>query len=330
MEFRTIADMEATVRRMLPRVPRDVDVVVGIPRSGMIPASMFALYLNRPMTDLEGMLSGRLIRSGRRPVPGGDAAALANATRLLIVDDCVGNGTQLAAVQERLANENLKPQLTYAAVFTTEKGTGMLDLWGEELGWPQCFQWNVFQHPDYLGRAQVDMDGVLCVNPTEYQDDNGPRYAEFLDQAAPLFVPTPKIGAIVTSRSEAVRPQTEAWLAKHGITYDELVMLPEDKATPARRPAEGLNLKVESYRNSDALLFIESEWTGSVEIANRTGRPVLCTDAQRMALPGSTAAAVAKLRRSPRQIARRLKRRLLDRPSPSPSASGSVATPSAS
>jgi uncharacterized HAD superfamily protein len=318
MDFRTFSDMERAIRGMLPRVPRDTDVVVGIPRSGMPPAAMLALYLNRPMTDLEGFLEGRLIRSGNRPVaggkapgaPGGDAELIRNARRVLIVDDCVGNGTQLRKIRDRLDAMDLPQHLTYTAVFTTAKGLDLLDLWSEEIGWPMCFQWNVMQHPDYLGRACLDMDGVLCINPTDHQDDDGPLYKKFLKEAGPLFVPTYKLGAIVTSRSEAVRPETEAWLDRHGITYDQLVMT--DPVPPPRpqRFEHGVKHKVDFYRDSDAILFIESDRPVSVEIANRTGRPVYCVDTQEMLLPGAKAAAVAKLRRSPRKVFREVKKRV--------------------
>ena len=326
MNFRTLADIEPALRRMLPDVPRDVDVVVGIPRSGMLVACPLALYLNRPVTDLEGFLNGRLIRSGKRPVlmPGGasseaepavdDAGFLAACRRALVVDDCVGNGTQLRAVQARLreveASGGLPCPVTYAAPFTTAAGKPLLDLYGEEIDWPMCFQWNLMQHPDYLGRACLDMDGVLCVNPTLDQDDDGPRYDAFLDNAPPLFTPTVEVGAIVTSRPEFKRPQTEAWLERHGIRYRALLMLPGDGFVPrSERHEAGLKHKVEAYKRLDSLLFIESDLPIAVEIANRSGRPVFSVDVQEMVQPGRTLTRVFR-RRTPRQVYRAVRRRV--------------------
>ena len=326
MNFRTLADIEPALRRLLPAVPRDVDVVVGIPRSGMLVACPLALYLNKPVTDLEGFLDGRLIRSGRRPVlmPGGaaaeaepaadDAAYLSACRRALIVDDCVGNGTQLRAVQARLgdiqARGGLPCPVTYAAAFTTPDGAELLDLHGEVVGWPQCFQWNIMQHPDYLSRSCLDMDGVLCVNPTRDQDDDGPRYDAFLEQASPLFTPTVELGAIVTSRPEFKRPQTQAWLERHGIRCRELLMLPGERFLPrAQRHEAGIRHKVDAYRRLDSLLFIESDLPIAVEIANRSGRPVLAVDAQELVMPGRTARAVLA-RRTPRQLLRAARRRV--------------------
>ena len=35
---------------------KNVDLVVGIPRSGMLPANLIAMYLNKPFTDINSFL----------------------------------------------------------------------------------------------------------------------------------------------------------------------------------------------------------------------------------------------------------------------------------
>jgi hypothetical protein len=58
----------------LCRLPRNLEVIVGAPRSGMLVANLLALHLNLPMTDIEGLLGSRLItarhgQAGEIPPP---------------------------------------------------------------------------------------------------------------------------------------------------------------------------------------------------------------------------------------------------------------------
>lgn len=50
MNYRSISDLNQIILKRLYIIPRDIDLVVGIPRSGMFPANLLALYLNRPVT----------------------------------------------------------------------------------------------------------------------------------------------------------------------------------------------------------------------------------------------------------------------------------------
>ena len=67
-EYRSISDMNNIILRNLHIFPHDIDLVVGIPRSGMMPANLIALYLNKPYTDIDSFISGRILGAGRREV----------------------------------------------------------------------------------------------------------------------------------------------------------------------------------------------------------------------------------------------------------------------
>ena len=47
MNYRNIADLNNTILQRLHIIPRDFDLIVGVPRSGMLPANLLALYLNK-------------------------------------------------------------------------------------------------------------------------------------------------------------------------------------------------------------------------------------------------------------------------------------------
>jgi orotate phosphoribosyltransferase-like protein len=57
MNFRSIADLSAAISTNLNKVPRDVDVIVGIPRSGVHAASIISLGLKLPLTNIDGLIN---------------------------------------------------------------------------------------------------------------------------------------------------------------------------------------------------------------------------------------------------------------------------------
>ena len=60
MNFRTFGDLNRTIFSHIHTLPKDIDVVAGIPRSGLLAANIIALYLNLPLTDIDSLSEGRL------------------------------------------------------------------------------------------------------------------------------------------------------------------------------------------------------------------------------------------------------------------------------
>ena len=127
----------------------------------------------------------------------------------------------------------------------------------------------------------LDIDGVLCENPTPEENDDGEKYIEFLRNARPKYVPTKKIGYLITSRLEKYRAETEYWLKKHGVEYDQLIMCPYQTAEERRRRGNHAIIKAIVYSQlPGTVLFVESERWQAIEIARRTFKPVFCTENQ--------------------------------------------------
>jgi len=307
MNFRSVADLNDAVVRGLYRLPGDIDLVVGIPRSGMLAANLIALHLNLPLTDLDGYLSGRVMRSGQR---GRDGVTGRHA---LVVDDSALSGATMQASRARIDEASPSGRVTMTAVYIAPEARAAVDHAFEEIVGPRVFEWNLM-HGGMIGRSCVDIDGVLCVDPTAQENDDGPRYRRFLEEVPPLLVPTTPVGRLVTCRLEKYRDLTEQWLARHGVQYGELHMM--DLPTKAARLASGSHgsYKAKIYASTDTLLFIESSERQALEIARLSGRPVLCVDSRRMVYPSLTAHAPEIIRHLPsftRTLARRLRRHLL-------------------
>ena len=276
--YRSIADLDATIRRNLFKIPSDVDLVVGIPRSGMLAASMLALHRNLPLVDLEGYLTGRNPGHGLRALGAPDGSA---GKRALILDDSVNSGTQMREVKRQVAAAGLGQETLYAAVYVKPSRIGEVDICFEELEAPRCFEWNIM-HSGIMKDSCIDFDGILCRDPSAAENDDGPRYIEFLRTAEPLCLPSVPVGWIVTSRLEKYRDLTLGWLEKHGVTFGELVML--DLPTKADRMALNAHapFKAEVYQRAGARMFVESSRRQAAEIAALTERPVYCLETATM------------------------------------------------
>ena len=286
MEFKSYADLEADVVRLLPRLPRDLDLIVAIPRSGMVPATMIALHLNLPLTDLTGLYEHRLIASGHRslrsPLGGVDQKPL----NVLIVDDSVGTGAQLREIRAQLAASALPHRIEVAVIYATPSGKPLVDYYAETVPMLRhFFAWNVMHH-NAIATWCVDIDGVLCRDCTPAEDDDGDHYARFLDTVEPLFIPTGKVGWLVTGRLEKHRAATENWLHRHGVVYDHLEMFPAQTVKQRQAMGGGGPYKGAFYKRVDAGLFIESNQHEAQTIANIAAKPVLCLDTRTMFKPG--------------------------------------------
>lgn len=292
MEFRSVADLNRDIADWADRLPDDIDVVVGIPRSGLLAASMLALRLHVPLGDLDGVLDGRLLGGGRRMSEAcgegsvSHEAILAKARKILVVDDSVHSGRSMREAQAKVVGHPLADKLLWGAVYAAWPGDSHpVDLTHSVVRMPRAFEWNVLHHPR-LPDACMDIDGVLCRDPGDDENDDGDAYCTFLRDVPARLVPGAEVGWLVTSRLERYREHTEAWLASKGIRYRHLLMHPAETAQERRREGSHAQYKAEAYLRTDAWLFIESDVRQAVTIAERTKRPVYCTDVSTMVYPG--------------------------------------------
>lgn len=276
MFFRSINDMNMTILRNLTMIPQDIDLVVGIPRSGLLAANMLALYLNKPITDLDGLIEGRMLSKGKRVVSNFDDNVIGSAKKILIFDDCISRGTEMNKAKKRIEEAGFSDRVIYGCVFSFPENPHLADIVMEIIPRPMCFQWSCMYTPE-LSLACVDIDGILCLDCPKEQDDDGEGYLEFLENATPLFLPTYEVRWLVTSRLEKYREQTEKWLAKHNIPYKELIMLDVDSQAERMEDGTHWKFKADFYKSQkDAWMFFESDPYSASEISKATGKPVLC------------------------------------------------------
>jgi hypothetical protein len=256
---RTIADMNSTIIRRMTQIP-EVDMIVGIPRSGILAASMLSLHQQKPMMDLPTF---------REKKP--------SVKRILLLDDSYNMGHAMDAAVQSIKKTHPKVTILKSAIFVAPHRERQLDFAFEVTSMPRVFPWNLWRSVN-LRKTIVDMDGVLCRNPTKAENANEDLYQRFLETAESLFTPLRPVRAIVTCRLEKYREITEEWLRIRQIRYGHLVMV--DLPTPAARRAWGKHghWKAAQYTRLKGELFVES-CPKQAAIISRAG-PVFCTESQ--------------------------------------------------
>lgn len=282
MHYKDVEDLNVDTYRLAQQLSPEIDLVVGIPRSGLLAANLLCLYLDVPMTDVDGLCEGTVFDTGERTA---HDASFEDLESVLVLDDSVLSGSQMTETRTRLGDHEFPFDLEYAAVYISPTGHQYVDHWGTVVPRPRVFEWNLLHHP-VLQTACVDIDGVLCRDPTPEENDDGPRYREFLRDVDPKIVPNQPIDCLVTCRLEKYRAETEAWLAQHGVEYDSLVMMDlPDKETRQQR-GEHAQYKAAVYESTGNSLFIESDPQQAREICRRTGKPTVCYESKEFVRPG--------------------------------------------
>lgn len=273
MNYRSISDLNNTILKKIYTLPRDIDLIVGVPRSGMLPANLLALYLNLPYTDIHSFINGFIYDSGARK-KFFDASEF---KKILVVDDSLASGSAMKEARKNLTHLKTKFEIRFCVVYSTPENSELADYAFEVVATPRYFQWNIFNHTT-LKKACFDIDGVLCKDPTKKENDDGEKYRSFLLNVAPLYIPGCAIGTIVTSRLEKYRKETEAWLASNNVKYDKLVMLDLPNMKARQRANNHASHKSEEYKSTGYDLFVESDLSQAIEINRKTKKPVFCTE----------------------------------------------------
>lgn len=210
MHYRSVATLNNQIVKWTVDLPRDLEVIVGVPRSGLLVANLLALHLNLPLTDVEGLLRGQVFEGGARLKRKLGKEPLAEARRVLVVDDSVHSGKQLKLVRARIGAAKLPHQIRYAAAYVKPGAEQHVDFFAELVPLPRCFEWNLMHYRELLSMSCIDIDGVLCRVPRENETHGGPDYERCIDFAEPLSLPTEPVGWLVTCRHEKYRRATEA------------------------------------------------------------------------------------------------------------------------
>lgn len=273
MLVRTLHDIDVLIAENLHRI-REIpfDVIVHLPRSGTIPAAILSTYISKPLASVSEYLSNQI--NTRK-------CDIESSNRILLVDDSIRTGKQMTDAILEIQRRKSDTVISTLSVFSTKTDRRFQPTMflSEHDDVDYIYPWFMWK-TKRIAKCAVDMDGVLCRDCRPDEDDDGEKYLKFLETAEPKFLTKYKIGAIITSRLEKYRPQTEEWLARHGITYGDLVM-GEWRSKEERRGKQAV-YKAYEYAISGMKLYIESSAVEAPIIAQRSNNPVWCIDTMRL------------------------------------------------
>ena len=113
MNYASYDDLAGVIRTNLWKIPSDVDLIVGVPRSGMIAALMMAEYLNKRCTDLMAFIDGHALYGGVR----GMNCREGKKGKVLILEDTVNLGFSMDAVRALVERVKDKYEIIDGTVF---------------------------------------------------------------------------------------------------------------------------------------------------------------------------------------------------------------------
>ncbi len=264
MNFITYNQLYQDVLLMLPKIS-DIHAVIGIPRSGMFPASIIAteLHIKLGILGCDKFFSGSRVEKYKNNT---------KSKKVLIIDDSVNSGRSIkGAALEGGAYDGF--DLLFGAVYVRPGADDLVDVFSRQLDVPRIFEWNLF-NSSKMSCSILDMDGVLCLDPP-MRDDDGLAYQDYIANAPIFHKPSVKINTICTNRIERWRGITEAWLQKSDIQFDRLVMSQHDTAEKRRLANDKVAYKASVYINSMCDFFVESCTEQAIGIARCTNKPVL-------------------------------------------------------
>lgn len=269
MIFISYAQLVKDIVAWSEELPRDLDVIVGVPRSGMVPAAVLALHRNVRLTSVDDLRDGRVFLGGFRDQH-------RKLKKGLVLDDSILTGKSIFRAGDALKGvKGIK--LFYGGVYLKPGAESTAYLHCRKVQTPRIFEWN-WLHSCWITKACMDIDGVLCRDPTKEENDDGLRYRKFLHTVAPRHIPTVEVHTLVTSRLEKYRMDTVKWLQRHGVLFKNLIMHPAATKKERQKAGDHAKRKAIVYRQSGYPLFIESSTKQAQAIAQFTGKPVLCTD----------------------------------------------------
>lgn len=266
--------------------------IIGIPRSGMLPATIIAEALHLGLCSFYEFFDNNgddkvFNRHGQRPV-----SHKTTGTYLVIEDSCCRGsmGNYIKNLKEAFPEKTFiscavyidgpcnlyEPDICFvdlrksiSANYDQTKEATVLYFYNIMDGW-----WNF--------KFLYDIDGVICKNPPT--DTDTEAYEAYLNNPVPLHIPispTKNPLSFCTYRLEKYRKQTEAFLIAQNIPVKTLYMFNAETISQRNKVSSG-TYKGYIYKNSDYVLFIESNDYEAQEICRVSGKPVYCTETGRM------------------------------------------------
>jgi orotate phosphoribosyltransferase len=244
MNFKSLKNLVDDVKAWSEQIDFDYNYIIGVPSSGMLAAHLLSVYTGKPKT------------------------VLGDENKTLIVDDSLMSGKTMRWWKDKF------PKSKAGTVYVKPGKESLVDTFYQTLAPPRIFEWNLFKSR-HLQNTMMDIDGILCRDPTKAECDYGEKMRNFYLSVRPRIIPSRHVGWLVTCRLQDYWHETREWLMRNNIQATQVIM------RQSRSQGHG-EFKAKVYKNSKSILFIESNLKQAKVIAKLSGKPVLCYETMTM------------------------------------------------
>jgi len=267
LSFVTVDELVIWTTEWLKSFEENYDIIIGVPRSGLLVANMIALKLGKPLTTPDLLIKDCYWKSELIPQKN-------KYKKVLLVDDSITTGKAMEKSLRILSQSQKCIHITKAALIATNESKSLVDLYYKIIPHPRLFEWNLLHASK--GILASDMDGVICENCPPGVDSNEELYIEWIKNAKQYLIPTFEIDIIVSNRLEKYRADTEEWLAKHGVLYKKLVLWSIN--SKQERKGRYAQNKIDTILKYKPEIIWESSINEAKQIYEATKIPTLCID----------------------------------------------------
>ncbi len=275
MNYKSFNSLNRDIAKWLQKIPDRFDIIVGIPRSGLLVANIIALHFNLPLTDVENLREGFLIGGGTRCSTRFISILKQNRAkklRIFVVDDTVDKGRQLDKAKKLIASVQHLYEVYYGALYVTPGQERLVDFYYESIPKPRAFEWNVL-HCSNLSRFCVDIECLWKLDTHLDETD--------FSRIKPTMIPTREIGHLIVCHPERHRTSITNWLKNNKIYYRNLVTMSDTWQSNLCENSLSV-FKAGVYILSGSKLFIEKSRNQALEISRITEKEVLCWNTRKL------------------------------------------------
>lgn len=265
--FITVDDLVVWTAEWIKTFPTNYDIIVGIPRSGLLVANIIATKLGKRLTTPE-------LFSHNHYWVSKFIDKKIEYKNILLVDDSISTGKTMEKSLEFLQSHCENLNITKAALIVTKKSKELVDLSCKVIPHPRLFEWNILHAKK--GVLAADLDGIICENCPPGVDLDEKLYTEWIKTAKPYLIPSFEIDLIISCRLEKYRSNTEEWLNQHGVNYKELILW--NIQSKEERKGKYSHHKIENCLKIKPTMIWESNFGQAKQIWAATRIPTLCFD----------------------------------------------------
>lgn len=285
MIYTTYAELAEDIKNNLWKVPRDIDGIIAIERSGIIPATMISKYCNIRMTTYYSFVNSDNIKDCFSKGMGSFAKESKNSNKYLVVDDTICSGRQMRETINRL--KQVHPEFDYITlvVYKDISNSKLFDIdifFKERNSNLILSEWS-FCSNTLPVNTLFDFDGVFVVDPP--CDDNIEEYKRYLKS------PNPKLNIVIANNRTPINicsyrikkyyKETLDFLVKYGYKPGNIYMYNAD-TIEERNKVPSYVYKASVYKNPSYQLFVESNDYEAQMIARLTGKPVISIEGNKL------------------------------------------------